>query len=169
MGTQEGLSRLGDGVRCSAQEGPCRRVTQSGQRGRRRYPAPGELSQEGSGSEKAQGNQRGRVPGSRGGTQEPLAKSPSSLRARTGELVAEELAFARQHGTRGFHWTGTGFALQDGTSDFFLDGALTRCSCSIHAAPAQPCRHAAPPRRLLTGQPYSTWTCSGIAGEGPEP
>ncbi|XP_014650567.1 PREDICTED: uncharacterized protein C19orf68 homolog [Ceratotherium simum simum] len=81
---------------------------------------------------------------------EPLAKFRAACGPELADLVAEELAFARQHGTRGFHWTGAGFALKDGTSDFFLDGALTRCSCSIHAARRLPCRHLFA-ARLLTG------------------
>ncbi|XP_004694035.1 PREDICTED: uncharacterized protein C19orf68 homolog [Condylura cristata] len=81
---------------------------------------------------------------------EPLAKFRAACGPELADLVAEELAFARQHGTQGFHWTGAGFALKDGTSDFFLDGALTRCSCSIHAAHRLPCRHLFA-ARLLTG------------------
>ncbi|KAL1765380.1 hypothetical protein HispidOSU_029680 [Sigmodon hispidus] len=81
---------------------------------------------------------------------EPLAKFRAACGPELADLVAEELAFARQHGTRGFHWTGSGFALKDGTSDFFLDGALTHCSCSIHAARRLPCRHLFA-ARLLTG------------------
>ncbi|XP_058136484.1 uncharacterized protein ZSWIM9 isoform X1 [Dasypus novemcinctus] len=81
---------------------------------------------------------------------EPLAKFRAACGPELADLVAEELTFARQHGTRGFHWTGAGFALKDGTSDFFLDGALTRCSCSIHAARHLPCRHLFA-ARLLTG------------------
>ncbi|XP_016072200.1 PREDICTED: uncharacterized protein C19orf68 homolog [Miniopterus natalensis] len=81
---------------------------------------------------------------------EPLAKFRAACGPELADLVAEELAFARQHGTRGFHMTGAGFALKDGTSDFFLDGALTRCSCSIHAARHLPCRHLFA-ARLLTG------------------
>ena len=81
---------------------------------------------------------------------EPLAKFRAACGPELAELVAEELAFARQHGTRGFHMTEAGFALKDGTSDFFLDGALTRCSCSIHAARHLPCRHLFA-ARLLTG------------------
>lgn len=81
---------------------------------------------------------------------EPLAKFRAACGPELADLVAEELAFARQHGTRGFHWTGAGFALKDGTSDFFLDGALTHCSCSIYAARRLPCRHLFA-ARLLTG------------------
>ncbi|XP_051693392.1 uncharacterized protein ZSWIM9 isoform X2 [Oryctolagus cuniculus] len=81
---------------------------------------------------------------------EPLAKFRAACGPELADLVAEELAFARQHGTRDFHWTGAGFALKDGNSDFFLDGALTRCSCSIHAARHLPCRHVFA-ARLLTG------------------
>ncbi|KAL6091549.1 hypothetical protein STEG23_024172 [Scotinomys teguina] len=81
---------------------------------------------------------------------EPLAKFRAACGPELADLVAEELAFARQHGTRGFHWNGAGFALKDGTSDFFLDGALTHCSCSIHAARRLPCRHLFA-ARLLTG------------------
>lgn len=81
---------------------------------------------------------------------EPLAKFRAACGPELAGLVAEELAFARQHGTRGFHTTGAGFALKDGSSDFFLDGALTRCSCSIHAARHLPCRHLFA-ARLLTG------------------
>lgn len=81
---------------------------------------------------------------------ELLAKFRAVCGPELADLVAEELAFARQHGTRGFHWTGAGFALKDGTSDFFLDGALTHCSCSIYAARRLPCRHLFA-ARLLTG------------------
>ena len=81
---------------------------------------------------------------------ELLAKFRAACGPELADLVAEELAFARQHGTRGFHWTGAGFALKDGTSDFFLDGALTHCSCSIYAARCLPCRHLFA-ARLLTG------------------
>lgn len=81
---------------------------------------------------------------------EPLAKFRAACGPELADLVAEELSFARQHGARGFHMTGAGFALKDGTSDFFLDGALTRCSCSIHAARHLPCRHLFA-ARLLTG------------------
>ncbi|XP_029387988.1 uncharacterized protein ZSWIM9 isoform X1 [Mus pahari] len=81
---------------------------------------------------------------------ELLAKFRAACGPELADLVAEELAFARQHGTRGFHWTGAGFALKDGTSDFFLDVALTHCSCSIYAARRLPCRHLFA-ARLLTG------------------
>ncbi|XP_066122779.1 uncharacterized protein ZSWIM9 [Saccopteryx bilineata] len=81
---------------------------------------------------------------------EPLAKFRAACGPELADLVAEELAFARQHGTWSFHMIGAGFALKDGTSDFFLDGALTRCSCSIHAARHLPCRHLFA-ARLLTG------------------
>ncbi|KAM6154138.1 uncharacterized protein ZSWIM9 [Erethizon dorsatum] len=81
---------------------------------------------------------------------EPLAKFRAACGPELADLVAEELAFARQHGTQGFHWTGTCFALKDGSSEFFLDGALTYCSCSIHAAHRLPCRHLFA-ARLLTG------------------
>ncbi|ELW71028.1 hypothetical protein TREES_T100016625 [Tupaia chinensis] len=81
---------------------------------------------------------------------EPLAKFRAACGPELADLVAEELAFARQHGIQGFHWTGAGFALKDGTSDFYLDRALTRCSCSIHAARHLPCRHLFA-ARLLTG------------------
>ncbi|XP_006868478.1 PREDICTED: uncharacterized protein C19orf68 homolog [Chrysochloris asiatica] len=81
---------------------------------------------------------------------EPLAKFRAACGPELANLVAEELTFARQHGTQGFHWSGAGFALKDGTSDFFLDAALTRCSCSIHAARRLPCRHLFA-ARLLTG------------------
>uniref|UniRef100_A0A2R9BZG4 Zinc finger SWIM-type containing 9 n=1 Tax=Pan paniscus TaxID=9597 RepID=A0A2R9BZG4_PANPA len=91
-----------------------------------------------------------RPPGEEEVDWEPLAKFRAACGPELADLVAEELAFARQHGTRAFHWTGAGFALKDGTSDFFLDGALTRCSCSIHAARRLPCRHLFA-ARLLTG------------------
>ncbi|XP_004619770.2 uncharacterized protein ZSWIM9 [Sorex araneus] len=101
--------------------------------------------------ESPQGYQR--LPGppeEQGPDWEPLAKFRAACGPELAELVAEELAFARRHGTRGFRWTGAGFALQDGTSDFVLDRALTRCSCSIHAARRLPCRHVFA-ARLLTG------------------
>uniref|UniRef100_A0A8C3WX55 Zinc finger SWIM-type containing 9 n=1 Tax=Catagonus wagneri TaxID=51154 RepID=A0A8C3WX55_9CETA len=117
---------------------------------RRLYPAAREGAQEGSG-EGPREPKRPRCPsGEEEVDWEPLAKFRAACGPELAELVAEELAFARQHGTRGFHWMGAGFALKDGTSDFFLDGALTRCSCSIHAARRLPCRHLFA-ARLLTG------------------
>ncbi|KAI4558386.1 hypothetical protein MJT46_013028 [Ovis ammon polii x Ovis aries] len=146
-----GCLGLGDGVRCSAPGGTVSEGAPERAARRRRYPAPGGSSQEGSGGE---GPREPKRPCCLSGDEEvdwePLAKFRAACGPELAELVAEELAFARQHGTRGFHWTGTGFALQDGTSDFFLDGALTRCSCSIHAARRLPCRHVFA-ARLLTG------------------
>ncbi|KAM5236418.1 uncharacterized protein ZSWIM9 [Ctenodactylus gundi] len=81
---------------------------------------------------------------------EPLARFREVCGPELADLVAEELTFARQHGIQGFHWTGAGFALKDGTSDFFLNTALTYCSCSIHAAHHLPCRHLFA-ARLFTG------------------
>ncbi|CAI9161356.1 unnamed protein product [Rangifer tarandus platyrhynchus] len=146
-----GCLGLGDGVTCSTpgetvSEGDPARAAR-----RRRYPAPGESLQEGSGGEGPREPKRPCCPsGDEEVDWEPLAKFRAACGPELAELVAEELAFARQHGTRGFHWTGAGFALQDGTSDFFLDGALTRCTCSIHAARRLPCRHVFA-ARLLTG------------------
>nr|XP_042088188.1 uncharacterized protein ZSWIM9 isoform X3 [Ovis aries] len=146
-----GCLGLGDGVRCSAPGGTVSEGDPERAARRRRYPAPGGSSQEGSGGEGPREPKRPCCPsGDEEVDWEPLAKFRAACGPELAELVAEELAFARQHGTRGFHWTGTGFALQDGTSDFFLDGALTRCSCSIHAARRLPCRHVFA-ARLLTG------------------
>ncbi|XP_048225256.1 uncharacterized protein ZSWIM9 isoform X3 [Perognathus longimembris pacificus] len=83
---------------------------------------------------------------------EPLARFRAACGPELADLVAEELAFARQHGAQSFHWTGAGFALKDGSSDFVLDRALTHCSCTIHAARRLPCRHLFA-ARLLTGAP----------------
>lgn len=142
---------LENGVRCSAPGGTVSEGDPERAARRRRYPAPGGSSQEGSGGEGPREPKRPCCPsGDEEVDWEPLAKFRAACGPELAELVAEELAFARQHGTRGFHWTGTGFALQDGTSDFFLDGALTRCSCSIHAARRLPCRHVFA-ARLLTG------------------
>ncbi|XP_039103231.1 uncharacterized protein ZSWIM9 [Hyaena hyaena] len=114
-------------------------------------PAAGERLQEGGQEEGPREPKRSCCPSAEEEVDwEPLAKFRAACGPELAELVAEELAFARQHGTRGFHWTGAGFALKDGTSDFFLDRALTRCSCSIHAARRLPCRHLFA-ARLLTG------------------
>ncbi|MXQ92942.1 hypothetical protein E5288_WYG017633 [Bos mutus] len=146
-----GCLGLGDGVTCSAPVGTVSEGDPERAARRRRYPAPGESSQEGSGGEGPREPKRPCCPsGDEEVDWEPLAKFRAACGPELAELVAEELAFARQHGTRGFHWTGAGFALQDGASDFFLDGALTRCSCSIHAARRLPCRHVFA-ARLLTG------------------
>ncbi|XP_069857162.1 uncharacterized protein ZSWIM9-like isoform X1 [Dipodomys merriami] len=83
---------------------------------------------------------------------EPLARFRAACGPELADLVAEELAFARQHGAQSFHWTGAGFALKDGSSDFVLDRALTHCSCTIYAARRLPCRHLFA-ARLLTGAP----------------
>ncbi|KAB1273258.1 hypothetical protein Cadr_000011953 [Camelus dromedarius] len=118
---------------------------------RRMDLAAGESLQEGSGEEGPREPKRPCCPSEEEEVDwEPLAKFRAACGPELADLVAEELAFARQHGTRGFHWMGAGFALKDGTSDFFLDGALTRCSCSIHAARRLPCRHLFA-ARLLTG------------------
>ncbi|XP_030890515.1 uncharacterized protein ZSWIM9 [Leptonychotes weddellii] len=118
---------------------------------RRVYLATGESLQEGGEEEGPREPKRPCCPSAEEEVDwEPLAKFRAACGPELADLVAEELAFARQHGTRGFHWTGAGFALKDGTSDFFLDRALTRCSCSIHAARRLPCRHLFA-ARLLTG------------------
>ncbi|OWK16202.1 hypothetical protein Celaphus_00004672 [Cervus elaphus hippelaphus] len=146
-----GCLGLGDGVTCSTPGGTVSEGDPERAARRRRYPAPGECLQEGSGGEGPREPKRPCCPsGDEEVDWEPLAKFRAACGPELAELVAEELAFARQQGTRGFHWTGTGFALQDGTSDFFLDGALTRCTCSIHAARRLPCRHVFA-ARLLTG------------------
>ena len=65
---------------------------------------------------------------------EPLAKFRAACGPELAELVAEELAFARQHGTRGFHWTGAGFALQDGLvcwTETGMDGRTVECAAEI--------------------------------------
>uniref|UniRef100_A0A4X2L8Y7 Zinc finger SWIM-type containing 9 n=1 Tax=Vombatus ursinus TaxID=29139 RepID=A0A4X2L8Y7_VOMUR len=84
-------------------------------------------------------------------------------------LVAEELTFARQHGLRGFRWTGTGYTLQDGTSDFLLDAALTRCSCSIHAARRLPCRHLFAARLVVGAALFHMDLLRDSWGGAPEP
>uniref|UniRef100_F7GAF6 Zinc finger SWIM-type containing 9 n=1 Tax=Monodelphis domestica TaxID=13616 RepID=F7GAF6_MONDO len=84
-------------------------------------------------------------------------------------LVAEELTFARQHGVRGFRWTGTGYTLQDGTSDFLLDAALTRCSCSIHAARHLPCRHLFAARLVVGAALFHMDLLRDSWGGAPEP
>ncbi|XP_043847416.1 uncharacterized protein ZSWIM9-like [Dromiciops gliroides] len=84
-------------------------------------------------------------------------------------LVAEELNFARQHGVRGFRWTGTGYTLQDGTSDFLLDAALTRCSCSIHAARHLPCRHLFAARLVVGAALFHMDLLRDSWGGAPEP
>ncbi|XP_072463330.1 uncharacterized protein [Notamacropus eugenii] len=84
-------------------------------------------------------------------------------------LVAEELTFARQHGLRGFRWTGTGYTLQDGTSDFLLDAALTRCSCSIHAARHLPCRHLFAARLVVGAALFHMDLLRDSWGGAPEP
>uniref|UniRef100_A0A2I2ZYP3 Zinc finger SWIM-type containing 9 n=1 Tax=Gorilla gorilla gorilla TaxID=9595 RepID=A0A2I2ZYP3_GORGO len=117
---------------------------------RSEHPAAGDGLQEGGEDGPREPKRLCRPPGEEEVDWEPLAKFRAACGPELADLVAEELAFARQHGTRGFHWTGAGFALKDGTSDFFLDGALTRCSCSIHAARRLPCRHLFA-ARLLTG------------------
>ncbi|XP_019608179.2 uncharacterized protein ZSWIM9 [Rhinolophus sinicus] len=118
---------------------------------RRVYLATGDSLQEGGEGEYPRESKRPCCPlGEKEMDWEPLAKFRAACGPELADLVAEELAFARQHGTRGFHMTGAGFALKDGTSDFFLDGDLTRCSCSIHAARHLPCRHLFA-ARLLTG------------------
>ncbi|XP_053461904.1 uncharacterized protein ZSWIM9 isoform X2 [Nycticebus coucang] len=100
---------------------------------------------------------------------EPLAKFRAACGPELADLVAEELAFARQHGTRGFHWTGAGFALKDGTSDFYLDGALTCCTCSIHAARRLPCRHLFAARLLTGAALFHVDLLRDCWGRAPEP
>ncbi|XP_023564315.1 uncharacterized protein ZSWIM9 [Octodon degus] len=142
---------LGNGVQCATPRGPVLEgspewaVVSSGPL------AAGETLQDGGEGEGPREPKRLCCPSREEGIDwEPLAKFRAACGPELADLVAEELAFARQHGTRGFHWTGTCFALKDGSSDFFLDGALTYCSCSIHAARRLPCRHLFA-ARLLTG------------------
>ncbi|XP_045712247.1 uncharacterized protein ZSWIM9 [Phyllostomus hastatus] len=142
---------LGNGVLCGAPVGTVFRGDPGWAVTRRVYLATGDSLQEGREGEGPREPKRPRCPsGEKEVDWEPLAKFRAACGPELAELVAEELAFARQHGTRGFHVTEAGFALKDGTSDFFLDGALTRCSCSIHAARRLPCRHLFA-ARLLTG------------------
>nr|XP_008525788.1 PREDICTED: uncharacterized protein C19orf68 homolog [Equus przewalskii] len=120
---------LGNGVTC----GPAVKTVFEGDVEwavtRRVYLTAGESLQEGGEGEGPREPKRPRCPsGEEDMDWEPLAKFRAACGPELADLVAEELAFARQHGTRGFHWTGAGFALKDGTSDFFLDGALTRCN-----------------------------------------
>ena len=149
--TAGGRLGLGNGGTCSTPVGTVLEGDPEWAVTRRTYLAAGESAQEGSGGEGPRASKRPCCPSEEEEVDwEPLAKFRAACGPELAELVAEELAFARQHGTRGFHWTGDGFALKDGTSDFFLDGALTRCSCSIHAARRLPCRHLFA-ARLLTG------------------
>ncbi|XP_038607937.1 uncharacterized protein ZSWIM9 [Tachyglossus aculeatus] len=118
--------------------------------GRETDPSPGETETSGweTGPELPPG-------GSGGATAEGEGPEVAWFRAACGAegagLVAEELGFARQHGARGFRAAaGGGYALRDGASEFRLDGALTRCSCSIHATRHLPCRHLFA-ARILTG------------------
>ncbi|XP_010847990.1 PREDICTED: uncharacterized protein C19orf68 homolog [Bison bison bison] len=122
-----GCLGLGDGVTCSAPVGTVSEGDPERAARRRRYPAPGESSQEGSGGEGPREPKRPCCPsGDEEVDWEPLAKFRAACGPELAELVAEELAFARQHGTRGFHLTG------------------------IHAARRLPCRHVFA-ARLLTG------------------
>ncbi|XP_038384324.1 LOW QUALITY PROTEIN: uncharacterized protein ZSWIM9 isoform X1 [Canis lupus familiaris] len=142
---------LGNGVTCSTPVGTALEGDPEWAGTRRAYLAPGEGPQEGGEEDGPREPKRPCCPSAEEEVDwEPLAKFRAACGPELAELVAEELAFARRHGTRGFHWTGAGFALKDGTSDFFLDRALTRCSCSIHAARRLPCRHLFA-ARLLTG------------------
>ncbi|XP_067413334.1 uncharacterized protein ZSWIM9 [Emydura macquarii macquarii] len=64
-------------------------------------------------------------------------------------LIEEELGFAR-HGRYRFQETAEGYLLHDGVSEFAMDRALTRCSCSIYTSSLLPCRHLFA-TRLRTG------------------
>ncbi|XP_077696904.1 uncharacterized protein ZSWIM9 [Eretmochelys imbricata] len=64
-------------------------------------------------------------------------------------LIEEELGFAR-HGRYHFQETAEGYLLHDGLSEFAMDQALTRCSCSIYTSSLLPCRHLFA-TRLRTG------------------
>ncbi|XP_065276716.1 uncharacterized protein LOC135892876 [Emys orbicularis] len=64
-------------------------------------------------------------------------------------LIEEELGFAR-HGRYRFQETAEGYLLHDGLSEFAMDQALTRCSCSIYTSSLLPCRHLFA-TRLRTG------------------
>nr|XP_032653827.1 uncharacterized protein ZSWIM9 [Chelonoidis abingdonii] len=64
-------------------------------------------------------------------------------------LIEEELGFAR-HGRYRFQETAEGYLLHDGLSEFAMDQALTRCSCSIYSSSLLPCRHLFA-TRLRTG------------------
>uniref|UniRef100_A0A2K5F160 Zinc finger SWIM-type containing 9 n=1 Tax=Aotus nancymaae TaxID=37293 RepID=A0A2K5F160_AOTNA len=141
---------LGNGVMCGTPVGTVLEGSPEWAAARSEHLAAGECLQEGGEDSPREPKRLCRPPGEEEVDWEPLAKFRAACGPELADLVAEELAFARQHGTRGFHWTGAGFALKDGTSDFFLDGALTRCSCSIHAARRLPCRHLFA-ARLLTG------------------
>uniref|UniRef100_A0A2K5Q2C2 Zinc finger SWIM-type containing 9 n=1 Tax=Cebus imitator TaxID=2715852 RepID=A0A2K5Q2C2_CEBIM len=141
---------LGNGVACGTPVGTVLEGSPEWAAVRSERLAAGECLQEGGEDGPREPKRLCRPPGEEEVDWEPLAKFRAACGPELADLVAEELAFARQHGTRGFHWTGAGFALKDGTSDFFLDGALTRCSCSIHAARRLPCRHLFA-ARLLTG------------------
>lgn len=143
--------RLGNGVLCATRMGTVLEGNPECAVTRCEPLAVGEALQEGGEAEGPRDPKRVFHPsGEEEVDWEPLAKFRAACGPELADLVAEELTFARQHGTQGFHWTGAGFALKDGTSDFFMDGALTHCSCSIHAARRLPCRHLFA-ARLLTG------------------
>ncbi|XP_004381866.2 uncharacterized protein ZSWIM9 [Trichechus manatus latirostris] len=149
--TGGGHPGLGNGVMCGTPVGAVFEGDPEWAVTRRVYQAAGESLPDGGEREgPGEPNRLCRPSGEEEVDWEPLAKFRAACGPELADLVAEELTFARQHGTRGFRWTGAGFAIKDGTSDFFLDVALTRCSCSIHAAWRLPCRHLFA-ARLLTG------------------
>ncbi|XP_060029271.1 uncharacterized protein ZSWIM9 isoform X2 [Erinaceus europaeus] len=138
--------------------------------GNRRGEAAGESPQEGADREGPWEPKRPCCPSEEQQTDwEALAKFRAACGAELAALVAEELAFARQHGTQGFHWTGAGFALQDGSSDFYMDSVLTRCSCSIHAAHRLPCRHLFAARLLTGAALFHMDLLKDCWGRAPEP
>ncbi|KAM9631950.1 uncharacterized protein ZSWIM9 [Trichechus inunguis] len=149
--TGGGHPGLGNGVMCGMPVGAVFEGDPEWAVTRRVYLAAGESLPDGGEREgPGEPNRLCRPSGEEEVDWEPLGKFRAACGPELADLVAEELTFARQHGTRGFRWTGAGFAIKDGTSDFFLDVALTRCSCSIHAAWRLPCRHLFA-ARLLTG------------------
>ncbi|XP_005664703.1 uncharacterized protein C19orf68 homolog [Sus scrofa] len=164
-----GCLGLGNGVPCSTPAGTVLEGDPQWAVMRRLYLAAGEGAQEGSGEGPREPKRPRCLSGEDEVDWEPLAKFRAACGPELAELVAEELAFARQHGTRGFHWTGAGFALKDGTSDFFLDGALTRCSCSIHAARRLPCRHLFAARLLTGAALFHVDLLRDCWGRAPEP
>ncbi|XP_062967156.1 uncharacterized protein ZSWIM9 isoform X2 [Cynocephalus volans] len=161
---------LGNGVRCGTPMGTVFERNPEWVVTRSEYQAAGESLQEGGEGEGLREPKRLCHPsGEEEVDWEPLAKFRAACGPELADLVAEELAFARQHGTRGFHWTGASFALKDGTSDFFLDGALTRCSCSIHAARRLPCRHLFAARILTGAALFHMDLLRDCWGRAPEP
>ncbi|KAJ1072903.1 hypothetical protein K5549_015046 [Capra hircus] len=134
-----GCLGLGDGVPCSAPGGTVSEGDPERAARRRRYPAPGGSSQEGSGGEGPREPKRPCCPsGDEEVDWEPLAKFRAACGPELAELVAEELAFARQHGTR-------------------------------HAARRLPCRHVFAARLLTGAALFHMDLLRDCWGRAPEP